>query len=44
MNELIAKGILYEVMVYPMRKHGISDAPATIYLYRTMQEFWHRSL
>ncbi len=44
LNELIAKDILYEVMIYPMRKHGISDAPATIHLFRTMREFWRRNL
>jgi len=44
LNELIAKGILYEVMIYPMRKHGISDPPATIHLFRTMREFWRRNL
>src|SRR5271157_2203617 len=44
LNELIAKGILYEVMIYPMRKHGIADPPATIHLFRTMREFWRRNL
>ena len=44
LNELIAKDILYEVMIYPMRKHGISDPPATIHLFRTMREFWRRNL
>ena len=27
MNELIKAGIPYEVMIYPMRKHGFIDAP-----------------
>jgi dipeptidyl-peptidase-4 len=44
LNELIAKDILYEVMIYPMRKHGITDPPATIHLFRTMREFWRRNL
>ena len=44
LNELIAKSILYEVMIYPMRKHGISDPPATVHLFRTMREFWRRNL
>jgi dipeptidyl-peptidase-4 len=44
LNELIAKNILYEVMIYPMRKHGISDTPASIHLFRTMREFWRRNL
>jgi dipeptidyl-peptidase 4 len=43
-NELIAHGILFETMVYPMRKHGIADRPATIHLYRTMRVFWQRNL
>ncbi len=43
-NELIAHGILFETMVYPMRKHGISDRPATIHLYRTMRAFWQKNL
>jgi dipeptidyl-peptidase-4 len=43
-NELIAKGILYEMMIYPMRKHGIADPPATLHLFRTMREFWRRTL
>ena len=44
LNQLIANNILFEVMIYPMRKHGISDTPATIHLYRTMREFWRRNL
>jgi dipeptidyl-peptidase-4 len=43
-NELIAKNILYEVMIYPMRKHGIADQAASIHLFRTMRDFWHRNL
>jgi dipeptidyl-peptidase 4 len=43
-NELIAKNILYEVMIYPMRKHGISDNPASIHLFRTMREYWRKNL
>jgi dipeptidyl aminopeptidase/acylaminoacyl peptidase len=31
-------------MVYPMRKHGITDRAATLHLYRTMVEFWKRNL
>ncbi|MGD0590763.1 MAG: S9 family peptidase [Bacteroidota bacterium] len=44
MNELIKVGILFEVMVYPMRKHTIDDDPARIHLYKTMLEFWKRNL
>ena len=44
LNELIAKNILYEVMIYPMRKHGIADTPAQIHLFRTMREYWRKNL
>jgi dipeptidyl-peptidase-4 len=43
-DALIAAGKPFETMVYPMRKHGIDDAPATKHLYRAMLEFWKRSL
>jgi dipeptidyl-peptidase 4 len=43
-NELIAHNILFETMVYPMRKHGISDHPATIHIFRTMRAFWQKNL
>jgi dipeptidyl-peptidase 4 len=43
-NELIAHDILFETMVYPMRKHGIADRSATIHLYRTMRVFWQKNL
>jgi dipeptidyl-peptidase-4 len=43
-NELIKHNIMFEMMVYPMRKHGISDMPARIHLYNTMLEFWNRNL
>ncbi len=44
MNELIRNGILFDLMVYPMRKHTIDDAPARKHLFRTMLEFWRRNL
>lgn len=44
MNELIREGILFDVMIYPMRKHTIDDPPARIHLFRTMLEFWKRNL
>jgi len=28
------------MMMYPKRKHGISDRPARIHLYKKMVEFW----
>jgi dipeptidyl-peptidase 4 len=44
MNELIAHDKLFEVMVYPMRKHGFTDTPARIHLEKTMRDFWRRNL
>jgi dipeptidyl-peptidase-4 len=44
MNELIKAGILFDVMIYPMRKHTIEDPPARKHLFRTMLEFWKRNL
>jgi dipeptidyl-peptidase-4 len=43
-DALIAKGITFDLMVYPMRQHGIDDGPAQLHLYRTMLEFWKRTL
>jgi dipeptidyl-peptidase-4 len=43
-NGLIKAGKLFEMMVYPMRKHTIDDPPARIHLYNTMVEFWRRNL
>ncbi len=43
-NELIEEGIMFELMIYPMRKHGISDDAAQRHIYQTMLEFWQRSL
>jgi dipeptidyl-peptidase-4 len=44
MNELIMAGIPYEVMIYPMRKHGFVDAPAKIHRDLTMRAFWKKNL
>jgi hypothetical protein len=44
MNELVEKGKPFEVMVYPLRKHGIGDTPARIHLAKTMQRFWKQNL
>jgi len=41
---LIEEGITFDMMVYPMRKHGISDDAAQLHLFRTMREFWQRNL
>jgi dipeptidyl-peptidase-4 len=43
-DELIKAKILFELMVYPMRMHGITDIPARIHLYSTMLDFWKRNL
>jgi len=43
-DELIKAGIIFELQVYPMRQHGISDRPARIHLYNTMIDFWKRNL
>jgi dipeptidyl-peptidase 4 len=44
MNELIKANKQFDLMVYPMRMHGITDRPARIHLYTTMLEFWKRWL
>jgi dipeptidyl-peptidase-4 len=43
-DALINAGKLFDMMIYPMRKHDIGDRPATIHLYRTMLEFWKSNL
>jgi dipeptidyl-peptidase-4 len=43
-DELIKAGKTFDMMIYPMRKHGISDNPARIHLYKTMLEFWKKNL
>jgi dipeptidyl-peptidase-4 len=42
MDALIAAGKAFEVMVYPMRKHGFVDKPAQIHRANTMLDFWER--
>lgn len=44
MDELIKANIMFDLMVYPMRQHGISDRPAQIHLYNRMLEFWKKNL
>jgi dipeptidyl-peptidase 4 len=41
-DALIEAGIQYDLMIYPMRKHGISDDAAQEHLYRAMLNFWQR--
>jgi dipeptidyl-peptidase-4 len=43
-DELIKAGKTFDMMIYPMRKHGITDNPARIHLYKTMAEFWKKNL
>ena len=43
-DELIEAGIPFDMMIYPMRKHGIRDDAAQKHLYGTMMEFWDRNL
>lgn len=43
-DELIKANKIFEMMLYPMRKHGIRDRPARIHLFNTMLDFWKRNL
>jgi dipeptidyl-peptidase-4 len=43
-DALIQSGKLFEQMIYPMRKHGVTDRPGVIHLQRTMLDFWKRHL
>ncbi len=43
-DELIKANIKFDMMIYPMRQHGIADRPARIHLYNTMLEFWQKNL
>jgi dipeptidyl-peptidase 4 len=40
---LIEADITFDMMIYPMRKHGLSDDAAQLHVYRTMFEFWRRN-
>lgn len=42
-DELIEAGITLDMMIYPMRKHGIDDDAAQLHVYKTMLEFWQRN-
>lgn len=39
-DELVAAGKPFDLMIYPMRKHPIDDKPARIHLLDKMLEFW----
>ena len=43
-DELIKAGKMFDMMIYPMRQHGIEDRPASIHLFKTMVEFWTKNL
>ena len=43
-DALITAGKKFEMMAYPMRKHGIADEAATLHLYRLMLDFWKANL
>ncbi|MGH2568250.1 MAG: S9 family peptidase [Bacteroidota bacterium] len=43
-DELVKANKMFDMMIYPMRMHGISDRPARIHLYNTMLEFWKKNL
>ena len=43
-DAMIAAGKKFDMMAYPMRKHGISDEAATLHLYRMMIDFWKANL
>jgi len=32
------------MMIYPMRKHGISDDAAQLHVFKSMLEFWQKNL
>lgn len=43
-SALIAAGKRFDMMAYPMRKHGIEDEAATRHLYQLMLDFWKANL
>ncbi len=43
-DELINENIMFDMIFYPMRKHGFSDTPAKIHRQNTMIEFWKKNL
>lgn len=43
-DALIDANIQFEMLIYPMRKHGISDRAAQIHLFTSMEDFWLRNL
>ena len=43
-DALVAAGLPFDMMAYPMRKHGIADRAARVHLYEKMLEFWKQNL
>jgi dipeptidyl-peptidase 4 len=43
-DELIKANKMFDMMIYPMRKHPIADPPARIHLFNKMVEFWTKNL
>ncbi|MGH9968228.1 MAG: prolyl oligopeptidase family serine peptidase, partial [Pyrinomonadaceae bacterium] len=43
-DALVAASKTFDMMAYPMRKHGITDDAATLHLYHLMLDFWKRNL
>ena len=43
-DELIKAGKVFDMMIYPMRKHGIADREGRKHLYLLMLDFWKRNL
>lgn len=43
-DELIKAGKVFDMMIYPMRKHGIVDRQGRKHLYLLMLDFWKRNL
>ena len=43
-DAMIGAGKKFDMMAYPMRKHGISDEAATRHLYSLMLDFWKANL
>jgi dipeptidyl-peptidase 4 len=43
-DELIKADKLFELMVYPLRKHGVGDPIGRRHLYHTELDFWKRNL
>ena len=43
-NDLIAAGKQFDLMLYPRRNHGIGDGPARKHLFELMLDFWERNL